>query len=95
MRQSIGLVFAAHLAYRLARIGPDRVAEHERLVAAYDLPSRLPPGADPDQLITVMGRDKKATDGRLTFVLDGVAGLSVVAGVPEEDVRAVLSELSS
>ncbi len=92
---SIGLVFAAHLAYRLARIGPDRVAEHERLVAAYDLPTRLPPGADPDQLIAVMGRDKKATGDGLTFVLDGPAGLEVVAGVAEDDVRATLAELSS
>jgi 5-deoxy-5-amino-3-dehydroquinate synthase len=92
---AIGLVFAAHLAHRLGRIGPDRVAEHQRLVAAYDLPTHLPPGADPDQLITVMGRDKKATDGRLTFVLDGPAGLAVVAGVPDQDVRAVLAELAS
>jgi 5-deoxy-5-amino-3-dehydroquinate synthase len=92
---AVGLVFAAHLAQRLGRIDGDRALEHERLVAAYDLPTRLPPGADPDQLITVMGRDKKATDGRLTFVLDGPGGLSVVAGVSEVDVRVTLSELAS
>jgi 5-deoxy-5-amino-3-dehydroquinate synthase len=92
---AIGLVFAARLAGRLGRIPPDRVAEHDRLVAAYDLPTRLPPGADPDQLVPVMGRDKKATDGRLTFVLDGPAGLAVVAGVPEADVRTVLAELAT
>ena len=51
----IGLVFAAHLARRLGRIDGDRVAEHEQLVAAYDLPSRLPPGADPEELITRHG----------------------------------------
>jgi 5-deoxy-5-amino-3-dehydroquinate synthase len=90
----VGLVFAARLAARLDRIGSDRVAEHERLVAGYGLPTRLPSGADPDVLITVMGRDKKATDGRLTFVLDGADGLAVVSGVPEADVRATLSDLT-
>jgi hypothetical protein len=42
-----------------------------------------------------MGRDKKATDGRLTFVLDGPAGLAVVAGVPERDVLATLADLAA
>jgi 5-deoxy-5-amino-3-dehydroquinate synthase len=91
----IGLVFAARLAARLGRIGPDRVAEHERLVANYDLPTGLPPGADPHELVTIMGRDKKATDGRLTFVLDGPAGLAVVAGVPAREVLATLADLAS
>jgi 5-deoxy-5-amino-3-dehydroquinate synthase len=91
----IGLVFAAHLAHRLGRIDADRVTEHEHLVAAYDLPTRLPPACDADQLITVMGRDKKATAGALTFVLDGPTGLAVVAGVAEMDVRAVLAKLGS
>ncbi len=91
----IGLVFAARLAHRLGRIDSERVAEHEQLVAAYDLPTRLPPAVDVDQLITVMGRDKKSTAGALTFVLDGPAGLAVVAGVPEEAVRAVLSQLGA
>jgi 5-deoxy-5-amino-3-dehydroquinate synthase len=56
------------------------VAEHRRVVGAYDLPSTLPPGSDPDELVEVMGRDKKAING-LTFVLDGPAGIEVVTGV--------------
>ena len=48
---------------------------------AYDLPSTLPAGVDGTGLVTAMGRDKKATGGGLTFVLDGPAGLEVVAGV--------------
>jgi 5-deoxy-5-amino-3-dehydroquinate synthase len=91
---AVGLVFAARLARRLGRIDTDRVVEHERLVAGYDLPTRLPPGTNAAELITVMGRDKKATDGRLTFVLDGPAGLAVVAGVGAEQVGATLAELS-
>ena len=52
---AIGLVFAARLARRLGRIDDDRVAEHERLVAGYDLPTRLPPDVDPDELVTRHG----------------------------------------
>jgi 5-deoxy-5-amino-3-dehydroquinate synthase len=85
----IGLVFAARLAHRLGRIDAGRVAEHEAVVRGYDLPVRLPGSPDPDALIDVMARDKKAVDG-LTFVLDGPAGVEVVAGVPVEEVKAEL-----
>jgi 5-deoxy-5-amino-3-dehydroquinate synthase len=77
---AVGLVFAAELARVLGRIDADRVAEHRRVVAAYGLPDRLPPRADPDQLVELMGRDKKAVRG-LTFVLDGPAGVEPVSGV--------------
>jgi 5-deoxy-5-amino-3-dehydroquinate synthase len=90
---AVGLVFAARLARHLGRIGDDRVAEHYRVVEAYDLPSTLPPGADFATLVAVMGRDKKVTGGGLTFVLDGPAGLEVVQGVPVETVLATLGEL--
>jgi 5-deoxy-5-amino-3-dehydroquinate synthase len=89
----VGLVYAARLARRLGRIGDERVEEHDRVVAAYDLPSRLPAGADLQQLVAVMGRDKKVTRGGLTFVLDGPAGLEVVRNVPAEAALATLAEL--
>jgi 5-deoxy-5-amino-3-dehydroquinate synthase len=90
---AIGLVFAARLARRLGRVGDQAVAEHDRVVAAYDLPSRLPSGVVLEELVRVMGRDKKATGAGLTFVLDGPAGLEVVQSVPEDVVLAALSEL--
>ena len=90
----IGLVFAAHLAHRLGRIDGERV-DRARAAGRRLRPAR--PGfrrpSTPSSSITVMGRDKKATDGALTFVLDGPAGLAVVAGVPEPAVRAVLAQL--
>ena len=89
---AVGLVYAALLARRLGRIDDTRVAEHRRVVAGYDLPLRPPPDADPDELVALMARDKKALDG-LTFALDGPAGVEVVAGVPETEVRAALAEL--
>jgi len=89
---AIGLVYAAELALRLERIDAARVAQHRAVVAAYDLPLHLPPGADAAKLVELMHRDKKATDG-LTFVLDGPAGVEVVAGVDPSDAAAALEAL--
>ena len=90
---AVGLVFAARLARRLGRVGDEAVAEHESVVSSYELPSRLPNGVDPGELVDVMGRDKKATGGGLTFVLDGPGGLEVVRGVGQDEVLATLSEM--
>jgi 5-deoxy-5-amino-3-dehydroquinate synthase len=92
---AIGLAFAARLARRLGRIDDQRVADHDQVLAGYDLPMVLPPGTDVDEVVVVMARDKKATEGGLTFVLDGVHELEVVRSVPEEVVRAALDELRS
>ena len=86
---AVGLVYAAELGRALGRIDGDRVAEHRRVVDGYGLPGRLPDGADPDDLMAVMARDKKALDG-LTFALDGPAGVEVVVGVGAEVVRSTL-----
>jgi 5-deoxy-5-amino-3-dehydroquinate synthase len=89
---AIGLVFAAELAAALGRIPPARVAEHRRVVAAYDLPDRLPAGADPARLLQLMGRDKKARRG-LTFVLDGRHGVEPVGGVGPEAIEAAFAAI--
>ncbi|HET6793891.1 MAG TPA: 3-dehydroquinate synthase family protein [Acidimicrobiales bacterium] len=91
---AIGLVFAARLARELGRIDTARVEEHERVVSAFDLSGALPPGARADQLIGFMARDKKASGG-LTFVLDGPAGLEVVADVDRGAVTAVLGQMGA
>jgi 5-deoxy-5-amino-3-dehydroquinate synthase len=88
----IGLAYAAALARRLGRIGDERVAEHHRVLAAYELEASVPAGADHDRLVDLMGRDKKAIAG-LTFVLDGPDGVEVVPGIDEADARAALEEL--
>jgi 5-deoxy-5-amino-3-dehydroquinate synthase len=90
---AVGLAFAARLARQLGRVGDERVAEHDRVVAAYDLPLWLPVGVDAARLMAVMGRDKKATGEGLTFVLEGPDGLEVVPGVGEDDVLAALAAL--
>ena len=91
---AVGLVFAAELAHRLGRIDADRVAEHRRVVAAYDLPSTVPAGLRNDDLITLMGRDKKALDG-ITFVLDGPAGVESVKGVDLSSIEASIDAVRS
>ena len=88
---AIGLVFAARLALALGRISSTRVEEHRALVHAYDLPSRLPPDVDPAELLELMAHDKKAVDG-YTFVLDGPAGVEVVAAISPSTVAEVLEE---
>lgn len=89
---AVGLVYAAELARVLGRIDDARVAEHRRVVAAYGLPDRLPAGSDTGELVTLMGRDKKAVDG-LTFVLDGPHGVEPVRDVPLEAVEAALARV--
>jgi 5-deoxy-5-amino-3-dehydroquinate synthase len=91
---AIGLVYAARLAERLGRIPAERVQQHREVVAGYDLPLAPPPGADAEELLHLMHRDKKALDG-LTFALDGPDGVEVVAGVPVDAARATLEELLS
>lgn len=92
---AIGLVYAANLARGLGRIDDQRVTEHEKLVGAYDLPYRLPPDADPDRLVEVMGRDKKVTTEGFTFVLDGPTGVEVVRGIAQQPVLDALEETKS
>jgi 5-deoxy-5-amino-3-dehydroquinate synthase len=86
----IGLVFAARLARALGRIDEHRVQEHVDLVASYDLPTAPPQGFDPAELVSLIGRDKKATGEDLTLVLDGPRGLEVVRGIDSSLVMATL-----
>jgi 5-deoxy-5-amino-3-dehydroquinate synthase len=75
---AIGLIYAAELARLLGRIDAARVDEHRRIVAGYDLPLTVPTGSDPEALVDLFSRDKKAVSG-ITFVLDGPAGVEPVA----------------
>ena len=89
---AIGLVFAARLGHALGRIDADAVNRHVDVVAGYGLPTTLPLGARPGDLVALMARDKKAIDG-LTFVLDGAHGVEPVSGVAVETVTRVLEDM--
>ena len=86
---AIGLIYAAELGRALERIDSDRVAEHRKIVDGYGLPGSLPEGAQADDLMAAMARDKKAVDG-LTFALDGPTGIEVVASIDPGLVRDTL-----
>ncbi|MCX4761554.1 3-dehydroquinate synthase [Streptomyces sp. NBC_01275] len=93
---AVGTVFAGRLAGALGRIDQARVDEHLAVVRHYGLPWRLPANVDPDRLITLMGRDKKAAtspSGHLAFVLDGPVGAELADDVPESAVRACLAAM--
>lgn len=89
---AVGLRYAAHLARLLGRIDDERVAQHDAVLAAYELDGGLPARCDPDELLVLMARDKKALDG-LTFVLDGADGVEVVPGVDPALARAALEAM--
>jgi 5-deoxy-5-amino-3-dehydroquinate synthase len=91
---AIGLCFAARLARRMERIDDERVAEHDRVVEGYGLPSTIEGDQDPAELVTLMARDKKVGEG-LTFVLDGRRGPQVVDGVDAELVASTIEEVRS
>ena len=85
----IGLVFAARLA---APAGPDRRRPGGRARAAGRRLRPADPASARRRRRSSSSRSWAATRRRptaaLTFVLDGPAGLAVVAGVPSRDVRA-------
>ena len=92
---AIGLVFAARLAHSLGRIDEARVQEHYDVVDGFDLLGgdlTLPRGADHEELLAFMARDKKAQHD-LTFVLDGPDGLQVVHGIDASDVLSTLASM--
>ena len=89
---AIGLIYAAELGRALERIDSDRVAEHRKIVDGYGLPGSLPEGAQTDDLMAAMARDKKAVDG-LTFALDGPTGIEVVASIDPGLVRDTLEAI--
>ncbi|GGT59521.1 3-dehydroquinate synthase family protein [Streptomyces purpureus] len=89
---AIGTVFAGRLAGALGRIDAGRVATHHEIVAGYGLPTELPLGPSPDELIALMRLDKKAAHG-LAFVLDGPDGAELIQDVPEEVVRHTLEAM--
>jgi 5-deoxy-5-amino-3-dehydroquinate synthase len=91
----IGLIYAAHLGEVLGRIPVGRVDEHMAVVGdAYGLDTALPTGLDWDEVVELIGRDKKATDG-FTFVLDGSDGVEVVSRIERAALDAAYEAMAS
>src|SRR5262245_49808157 len=90
---SLGIVAEARLAHRLGLAAADVVTRQERLLTAVGLPTRVGP-IDGDAVIAAIGRDKKARDGRIPFVLaPGIGAFKLVYEVPMPGVRSVIASL--
>ncbi|PYN62644.1 MAG: 3-dehydroquinate synthase [Candidatus Rokuibacteriota bacterium] len=92
---ALGIVAEARLARRLGLASDDTVARQERLLAAVGLPVTAE-AIDTDAVVAAIGRDKKARDGRVPFVLaPRIGAFRLVFDVPAADIRAVLAGLAA
>jgi 5-deoxy-5-amino-3-dehydroquinate synthase len=91
---AIGLIYAAEVARQLDRIDDERVAEHRRVVAGYDLPTRPPADLRADAVLPLFARDKKAVTG-VTLVLDGPRGVETVTGIDDDVLHDAFERLLS
>lgn len=92
---SVGMVFAAELARRTGHLDETTVARHRRILASLGLPTSYD-GASWEELLVVMGRDKKTRGATLRFVvLDGVGEPTRLVGPSPQDLRAAYDAVRS
>jgi 3-dehydroquinate synthase len=90
---AIGMVLAARLSARLGMAPASDADRLQALLHRLGLPVTPPAGTDPQRLLDFMRLDKKVQSGRLRLILWRSAGRAeVVAGVPEDEILAVLAE---
>ncbi len=94
---AIGMIYASRLAERMGRISAQETQRQRELLDAFGLPTRLPEEIvlSPEEILECMRLDKKSKAGRLRFVLPNRIGqVELLQNVSEEDVHAVLKEMS-
>jgi 3-dehydroquinate synthase len=94
---ALGCVLAFRLSAKLGFSTSEEVARVEAHFASVGLKTKIAQiaGATPevDEILSHMRHDKKASGGRMTFVLArGIGDAFISRDVPEEAVRAVLAE---
>jgi len=88
---SIGMLLAARLSERLGMSEAGDTERLHRLLETLGLPTAVPAGMDPAQLLALMRLDKKNLAGTLRLILwRGIGRAEIVSGVGEADVMAVL-----
>lgn len=90
---AIGMAAAGWLAVRMGWLDAGAATRIEALLTNYGLPVRLRDPLSGDALLEAMGRDKKARDGELRFVLAREVGRVELTPVPEQLVRAALTAI--
>lgn len=90
---AIGMGLAAEVANRMGLVGPEVIARTKKLLQAYHLPTAWPKQFDPEVVLEVMRRDKKAVGGKITLVLPTAIGrVEVLKDVDETIVLQVMKE---
>jgi 3-dehydroquinate synthase len=88
---AVGMVLAAQLSQQLGMGSLDDTLRLQRLLDTLGLPTDVPPGMDPQQLLALMRLDKKNTAGTLRLILwRGIGRAEIVSGVAEDAVLGVL-----
>ena len=91
---AVGMVAEATLAERLGLAGPGLAARVEKAVRAARLPTRLPAGMSPKEVLKETRGDKKVKSGTLRYALPRAPGeMEVSIPVPDGMVLAVLGAL--
>jgi 3-dehydroquinate synthase len=89
---AIGMDLEAQMAKRLGMVDQAFIERQRSLLTAYGLPTMLPEGMEPDDLVTLTLRDKKVQAGKVRWVLPtGLGGAVVRTDIPEEIVRTILN----
>ena len=88
---AIGMHLEAQLAARLAMVDQPMVERQRALLLAYGLPTAMPQGMAPDDVLERTLRDKKVRAGKIRWALPtGIGGAAVRDDVPEALVREVV-----
>ncbi len=91
---AIGMAGAARLSVVLLGAPVSLIARTESLLRLFSLPIQIEKNWSDELLLQAMKRDKKAKSGLYTFVLSKDLGkVEVVQGIPEVEIKTVLSEL--
>ena len=90
---AVGMLLASRLSELLGMSARADTERMERLLQAVGLPTAVPAGFDPEQLLALMRLDKKNIAGTLRLILwRGIGRAEIVAGVNEADVLTVLKD---
>ncbi len=92
---ALGMRAAVDIAIRRERASADVARRQNRLLDMVGLPSRFE--GDLDDVIERLASDKKAVNGRLTWILPGheIGSVDVVSGVPLDVVEAAATSLGA
>jgi 3-dehydroquinate synthase len=90
---AVGMLLAAQLSERLRMSAAADTSRLRRLLEKLGLPTSIPPGMDPQQLLALMRLDKKNSAGTLRLILwRGIGRAEIVSNVSDVDVLATLRE---